>query len=349
MSTTLSIGDPAPWFAAPTAGNPQYSFASVAGRHVLLVFAGAAHTAAAAATHQAMREAMIERLFAPDRAIAFTVSTDRRDAQPGGPRDALPGHRVFLDYDGGVTALFGMRDACGAILLDPMLRVVRIGPVAALLDQLRALPRAVAPDAMPAPVLLLPNVFEPELCRHLIAQYEQSGGEESGFMVARDGRTVGVLDARTKRRRDAEVTDPGLQAAIRARVGRRVVPELRKACHFEATRIERYLVACYSAAERGHFRAHRDDTTPATAHRRFAVTINLNDGFDGGELWFPEFGQRRWRAPPGGAIVFSCRLLHEATPVTSGTRFACLPFLYDEAAEAVRQANRAAAMHRDAA
>jgi predicted 2-oxoglutarate/Fe(II)-dependent dioxygenase YbiX len=69
------------------------------------------------------------------------------------------------------------------------------------------------------------------------------------------------------------------------------------------------------------------------------VTINLNDGFDGGELWFPEFGTRRYRPQLGGAVVFSCSLLHEATPVTRGLRYATLPFLYDDAAAQIRERN----------
>tara|TARA_B100000408_G_scaffold123993_1_gene105073 strand:- start:348 stop:731 length:384 start_codon:yes stop_codon:yes gene_type:complete len=114
---------------------------------------------------------------------------------------------------------------------------------------------------------------------------------------------------------------------------------MERAFQFRATRIERYLVACYEAGA-GHFRPHRDNTTHGTAHRRFAVTINLNAGeYDGGDLRFPEFGQRTYRAPTGGAVVFSCSLLHEATPVTSGRRDAFLPFLYDEAARKVRDAN----------
>jgi predicted 2-oxoglutarate/Fe(II)-dependent dioxygenase YbiX len=40
-------------------------------------------------------------------------------------------------------------------------------------------------------------------------------------------------------------------------------------------------------------------------------------------------------------VVFSCSLLHEATPVTRGTRYATLPFLYDDAAAAVREAGQA--------
>ena len=38
-------------------------------------------------------------------------------------------------------------------------------------------------------------------------------------------------------------------------------------------------------------------------------------------------------------MVFSCSLLHEATPVTKGKRYAFLPFLYDEEARAIRDAN----------
>ena len=48
---------------------------------------------------------------------------------------------------------------------------------------------------------------------------------------------------------------------------------------------------------------------------------------------------RTYRPPSGGAVVFSCSLLHEATPVTAGTRYCVLPFLYDEAAARIRLEN----------
>jgi len=54
---------------------------------------------------------------------------------------------------------------------------------------------------------------------------------------------------------------------------------------------------------------------------------------------FPEFGTRTYRAPTGGAVVFSCSLLHEATPIRSGLRYCTLPFLYDDAAAKIRQEN----------
>jgi predicted 2-oxoglutarate/Fe(II)-dependent dioxygenase YbiX len=70
------------------------------------------------------------------------------------------------------------------------------------------------------------------------------------------------------------------------------------------------------------------------------VTINLNAGdYEGGDLVFPEYGARTYCAPTGGAIVFSCSLLHQAMPVTKGRRFAFLPFLYDDAGAKLREEN----------
>jgi predicted 2-oxoglutarate/Fe(II)-dependent dioxygenase YbiX len=103
--------------------------------------------------------------------------------------------------------------------------------------------------------------------------------------------------------------------------------------------MERYIVSCYAAEDAAHFRAHRDNTTKGTAHRRFAVSINLNDDFDGGEVSFPEYGPRSFKPPPGGAVVFSCSLLHAVSQVTRGRRFAFLPFLYDEEAAKLREQN----------
>ena len=64
------------------------------------------------------------------------------------------------------------------------------------------------------------------------------------------------------------------------------------------TRIERDLVACYDSETGGHFGPHRDDTGIAIAHRRFAVSINLNADFEGGEISFPEYGPNASRPRP---------------------------------------------------
>ena len=153
------------------------------------------------------------------------------------------------------------------------------------------------------------------------------------------GKTVGVLD-NMKRRRDVLIAEEALRREAMQRLERSLLPMIGRAFQFKATRIERYLVACYDSHEGGYFQPHRDNEAKATAHRRFAVSINLNaEEFEGGELRFPEYGQRSWRAPTGGAVVFSCSLLHQALPVTAGRRYAFLPFLYDDAAARIREAN----------
>ncbi len=192
-----------------------------------------------------------------------------------------------------------------------------------------------------APVLILPNVFEPEFCAKLIGLYEQNGGEESGFMREVDGKTVLLTNAAHKRRKDYIIQDPELIRQTQARVLRRIVPEILKVHQFKATRMERYIVSCYAAEDGGHFRAHRDNTTKGTAHRRFAVSINLNDDFEGGRISFPEYGPRGFKMPAGGAVVFSCSLLHAVSKITSGRRYAFLPFLYDDEAAKIREANNA--------
>ena len=69
-----------------------------------------------------------------------------------------------------------------------------------------------------APVLAVPRIFEPELCRELIAYYERDGGQPSGFMREREGMTYGMLDDSFKRRRDAGITDKTLREAARRKV-----------------------------------------------------------------------------------------------------------------------------------
>jgi predicted 2-oxoglutarate/Fe(II)-dependent dioxygenase YbiX len=191
-----------------------------------------------------------------------------------------------------------------------------------------------------APVLIAPRVFEPDVCRRLIALHEATGGKFSGVMRDAGDRTVAVMDE-LKRRRDVVVEDAGLQAAIRERLERRLFPLIKRALGFTASRIERYVVSCYDAADEAVFHPHRDHTTMGTAHRKFACSINLNDDFEGGDLRFAEFGRTTYRPPEGGAVVFSCALLHEATKMTAGRRYAFLPFFYDEAGAEVLSAYRA--------
>jgi predicted 2-oxoglutarate/Fe(II)-dependent dioxygenase YbiX len=278
-----------------------------------------------------------------ERCVFFGVLPD---AESCATAVTAPPFRWFLDPDGELARLFKAFGPDGTyqpqwVAIDPTLKVLGSAPIGAgqsVLDMVASLgaPEDHAGVPMHAPVLIVPRVLEPSLCRRLIDLYKATGGAPSGVMRQMDGRTIGVLDD-FKRRRDVTIMDEGLRGELRSRIERRLLPDIRKAFQFEATRVERYIVACYDAADGGYFRAHRDNTTTATAHRRFAVSINLNaEEFEGGDLRFPEFGRKTYRPPTGGAVVFSCSLLHEVTPVTKGARYATLPFLFDEAGEKIR-------------
>jgi len=76
------------------------------------------------------------------------------------------------------------------------------------------------------------------------------------------------------------------------------------------------------------FRRHRDNQTPGTENRRFALTLNLNTGeYEGGGLTFPEYGPHRYDPTGRRGNPVSCSLLHEALPITRGRRFTLLNFL----------------------
>ena len=340
----LVIGDAAPFFRAATPANLDYAFDSVAGRYVVLAFYPSHDMAAAVAISAAVQA---HRPLFDDEKVAF-FGVLRSETVIRGAQNSTPGVRWFLDPGRVVSRLYGMEasdggELTGWLVLDPMLRVIAIAPLEHTPRIMRLLVSLPPVDdhagaALFAPVLLLPRVFDRDLCTRLIQAYETGLQEPSGFMREIDGRTVGVFDSANKRRTDHVIEDGPLRAEVRACVTRRLIPQIQRAFSFRATRMERYIVACYDGAEGGFFRPHRDDMSKGTDHRRFAVTINLNtEDYEGGDLVFPEFGSRTYRAPTGGAVVFSCSLLHAAEPVTAGKRYAFLPFLYDEAAAQLRE------------
>lgn len=337
----FTIGELAPEFVAATRGNPNFHFNTAAGRYVLLAFMprDPQRRDAALAAFEPLRS-----LFDANRLATFFVAEAAPDADV--PPDHLPEQRWFFDPSGEARRSYHLaQDEGGWFLLDPALRLVdraSFDAPSALFEQIRALPLVDDYAGVPlvAPVLVVPRVFTRDLCRRLIAYYDARGGRLSGVMRDIDGKTVGVLDP-MKSRRDVIVQDADLQKEIVSALSLNLTPMIRRALQFKTTRLERYLVARYDADEGGYFKAHRDNESIGTAHRRFACSINLNaEDFEGGDLRFPEFGRRTYRPPTGGAVVFSCSLQHEATPVTRGQRYAFLPFLHDEAGQEIRMRNR---------
>ncbi|SES02146.1 2OG-Fe(II) oxygenase family protein [Sphingobium sp. YR768] len=352
----LTPGDPVPAFHVRSLSNPRYAFGSAAGRYIAVTFLASSAAPGAASFFRQMQDDIGP--FDDEFACAFIVTNDPRDQQSSLFQERYPGLRIFLDLDRKMAELFGCAgkgaDGSPSIslttwILDPGMRVIQTIPITDMAThhaQIRAVMETLTPASEVtdgwAPVLAVPHIFEPALCRDLMAYADSQGLEESGYMNTDPvtGGTVLKVDHRHKRRTDCGIEDQALRDAVQARIHRRLVPQVQRAFQFTATRIERHIICCYDAGTGGYFRPHTDNSTLGTAHRRFAVSIGLNaEEYEGGDLRFPEFGPRTYRPTTGGAIVFSCSLLHEALPVTKGRRFAVLPFLYDEAAAKLRLYN----------
>jgi predicted 2-oxoglutarate/Fe(II)-dependent dioxygenase YbiX len=231
-----------------------------------------------------------------------------------GPRGAFA---VLLDPNQRITAALVDLDAA-ALVRNAIERARATPPASDAGDYLKGV----------APVLIVPDVLTPEHCRALIDRWETLGHEEGAVASIVKGEETRRVHKEMKSRRDHRIMDEALLQELTALVGRRIGPELNKAFGFAKFRFDRFVVTCYDSARNDYFRRHRDNQTPGTADRRFALTLNLNTGdYEGGGLTFPEYGPHRYDPPAGGAILFSCSLLHEALPIIQGRRFTLLNFL----------------------
>ena len=332
MNSTLESGDRAPPFTLTDrngAGIRLYSEAT--GNPIVLIFM--------IGTPETDFEAKIGEL-ANARILAITDQ---------GTEATLPATLdcpVLLDESGETARKYGVANGTTVILLDANLRVVetfapgsdQVGArLSRHLDALKFPETTLAHRQ--APVLLIPRILDPETCRMLIDHLETDGGEEGNTVRVVDGEVIRAPNFEAKRRRDLSVTDPHMIARLQDLMSRRVLQELYRAFQVKMGYVEEFKLGCYEAENSGFFRAHRDNTTPATRHRQFAMTLNLNaEDYEGGELRFPEFGDSLYKPATGEAIVFSCTLMHEVMPMLRGRRYTLLSFFHDDAGEEIRSA-----------
>ncbi len=312
----LGVGERAGDFVlSGQSGGPERFYSHAGGRPTVVLFDDGDGT-------DARRTDLADRLSMRDDVAMCCVTSRAVTAEESVP--------TWSDPEGTVAQAYGVAPGeLTAVVLDPNLCVLRsivgnglVDQVVLLLDA--AVDRSPAAEVVAqAPVLLIPRVVEATYRDRLIEVWEEESSETGVQRAGGDG-----IDAEFKRRRDHTVTDPHVLRELSSEVGRRIMPEIEKAFAFRATRFEGFKIACYDAASGGFFRPHRDNLSPSTAHRVFALTINLNDDYAGGQLRFPEYGNQLYRPAAGSALVFSCAHLHEVREVTAGRRFVLLSFLY---------------------
>jgi len=211
-------------------------------------------------------------------------------------------------------------------VLERMDAAMMVAEAIAELERLNAARPAVKLQAHP-PVLVLPRMLSladcaylAEIWQHQVPEYGTDGFTNAGNKIEAGDYKV-VHDGAYGRAVEYIVQDRALQRFIDQRMRRRLLPEIKKAFQAAGLKREGYRIAGYEAQAGGYLNPHRDNSTPANAHRRFTMTINLNAGeYDGGQLRFREYGEQLYEVERGTAIVWSASLLHEVLPVTKGRR-----------------------------
>jgi predicted 2-oxoglutarate/Fe(II)-dependent dioxygenase YbiX len=342
----LEVGDQVPYFTLPDVAGAHCHVEIYAGRHLFL------HV-----------------VLDPGSPVVQALSGSRSEA------DTLAGQRPFqrLGLFSGSLEEFRASNCSEAEIrwcLDPSQRLLSVlqverhaakgaGLVTYLLDpNLRILGVCVSDDwhehlrhpagripahetpveqlAFHPPVMVIPAVLNGQLIERL-TDYWANGRQFSGGVGAGDGSHV---DYDVKRRTDVSVTDRALQREVDQAFARNLFPELRKVTGYDLRYRERYKVGCYAADDAGLFGQHRDTGHLELAFRRYAVSLLLNDDYQGGELVFPEYGAYGYRVGPGSAVVFPTPLMHEVLPVTEGRRLVLITFLFDEEQAAFRSCLR---------
>lgn len=249
-------------------------------------------------------------------------------------------YSLWADEKGEVGKIFGVYPQLTeaftptCFLLSPNLRIVNkytLDDITPRINQLLRECETRLPVKKPAqvnahaPVLVVPNVLSKEQCKKLIAYWTEQ--EKFQGRVGADKNSAYKKSA--KRRIDAMVKGE-LQEEIDERLSGTLFPEIEKVFGLDITRREEYKIGCYDSADGGFFNQHRDNFELPLSHRRYAMTLNLNDDFEGGGLNFPEYGSDAYKAGAGTAVIFPCSLMHRAAEVTKGQRFMLVSFFYGE-------------------
>jgi peroxiredoxin len=184
-----------------------------------------------------------------------------------------------------------------------------------------------------APVLIIPNVLSVEECQGLIHSFETGGPflvKDSEKAKASGDYKMPIYEHDRQDRVDHMIKDTGIMEFLTERIASRINPMIKKAFSFEVNRREDIHIARYVGKRGGHPMGHRDNTSPHVAYRRFALSMNLNDDYEGGEIVFREYNPHGYRGMPGTALIFSSSLLHEVQETTSGVRYNLISHLFSQ-------------------
>src|SRR5579859_3793606 len=285
----LTPGDRIPDFTRSDASGKQRFFYDVHhGQPVVLFLCGRPTDAATRADLAAL--ARPDQLWGQVARVALVLGGL---AELAALENELGKDVVLLADDGTLTQhLIGVPpSSMTALTLDENLRIVerleRVGDAAEFAHRVaRAYAErpAIAPQTLrhQAPVLFIPRVLDVAFCDALIAHFDETGGTPSGTAYVEGDKALWKPDPSVKMRRDVYLESGVWLERVKDALVRRVLPEIQRCFNFQVTQHEVFKLIRYDAGA-GYFHAHRDNESRDTAHRRFAMTLNLNTGeYEGG-------------------------------------------------------------------
>ena len=220
---------------------------------------------------------------------------------------------VFYTKDQQLGKMLEIGDEVKAYIATPNRRIVTITDG----DGLRKLkefdPISYLPNQVHIPYLLIENALDNELLAKVIEFYNTK--KSQGKLVSHQHSTKDRLHVHP----DAE-----LEKEIDHKISRSVLPELKKVFYFDAEYRETYKICSYNAETSGRFHAHRDTPSPFQ-HRKYALSLFLNDDYEGGEFVLPEYGLKL-KPKANTAFIFPGINTHQVLPVTKGSRMTIISF-----------------------
>jgi len=175
------------------------------------------------------------------------------------------------------------------------------------------------------PIIIVPNVITESFKDELIEYYDTQERK---------------VEIKGTKNRNHVYTDKSITEKLDDKLTKSLFPELKKIYNLDVTHRENYKICNYIDKDKGKFHPHRDSVYPY-GHRRLAMSLLLNDDYEGGGLVFSEYNNIPYRSKACDAIIFPTSLYHEVLEITKGTRYVVLSFLFgDEEAKYKNKFNK---------
>ena len=180
-------------------------------------------------------------------------------------------------------------------------------------SELKLEPRCISPAHVP--FLMIEDVFTPELLDKVNDFYNNNS------------HRVTTHDNAGKNRHHLH-PDNELEKIIDNKLSRSVFPEIMKIYYFDVKYREKYKICNYNSETGGRFHPHRDTPEPYR-HRRYAMSLFLNDDYEGGEFELPEYNFKI-KPKANCALIFPGISSHKINEVTKGMRKVIITFFCSE-------------------